>query len=332
MKFPKLTKAPHTGKKPPKKPKKTKTPDTVAGNGTIEQAHASTIGRYGIWAIVLGIGFTSVLGTTMGAAALLNNPTATVTQELKNQQDQDVFANQAAAYAQGYLTAYLTASKDNYQDLVTYIGQDAAQNATFKVTTGIDYRNPVIASVEKTNYGYYSTKIQIETKHTEHIEENGETREKTTWETHWYKVVTSTNVDGTHSPVGYPAATNAPSTNIQRTTYPYSVANPDVTSAVGDFGKAYLTETGDINRYISPTATITALSPAPYQSAALTSVTALTNMDGPVPADGTTAYVLAEFEVTDQATNTRRQTYPLELTSRGGRWEISTIERSPHTF
>lgn len=331
MKIPHLAKPLKTeGKK--QKPKKEKTPETVAGNGSIEQAHASKLGQYGIWAIVLGIGFTSLLGTTMGGAALLSNPTDSVAQEIKTQQAQEVTANQAAAYAQGYLTAYLSATKDNHQDLIAYLGQDAAASATFKVNSHTEFRNPVIASVEKTNYGYYSTKIQLEIKHVETKEENGEKHEVTTWETHWYKVVTATNGQGTFSPVGYPSATNAPTTETTRIDYPYSVASADVTSAVGDFGKAYLSQEGDINRYISPDATITALAPAPYNSVALTAVTSLINLDGPVPADGTTAYVLAEYEVTDKASNTRKQTYPLELTSRGGRWEISTIERSPHTF
>lgn len=331
MKLPDL-KIPTKNLKLPKSKKETKPEETVSGNGTIEQAHASTIGRYGIWALVLGTGFFALAGTTMGTAALMSNPTESVAQELKSQQAQDVLADQAAAYSQSYLTAYLSATKDNHQDLATYLGADAAQSATSKVNSPIEYRNQVIASVEKTNYGYYSTKIQLEIKHTEITETNGETQETTTWKTHWYKVITSSDGKGTFSPAGYPAATNAPNTEAKRTAYPYAVANADVTSAVGDFGKAYLSATGDINRYISPDATITALNPAPYTSAVLTSVTALANMDGPVPADGTKAYVLAEFEVTDPAGNTRRQTYPLELTSRGERWEISTIERSPHTF
>lgn len=330
MKLPKLTLP--TGKEKKEKPKKNKRPETISGEGTIEQAHASTLGRYSIWAIALFTCFIGVIGATLGTLSLLSNPTASVAQELKKQQAQNVIADQAAAYAQGYLTAYLSATKHDYQDLATYLGKDTAASSTYKVENPIEFRNLAIASVEKTNYGYYSTKIQADIKHTETIEENGETREHITWATHWYKVTVSNDGEGTYSPIGYPAATNAPETATQRIAYPYSAANPDVTSAVGDFGKAYLTETGDINRYISPEANITALAPAPYQSATLTGVTSLTNLDGPVPADGTKVYVLAEFEVTDQGANTRKQTYPLELTSRGGRWEISTIERSPHTF
>lgn len=330
MKIPKISLKREKPKTVPAKGKKKV--DTVSGNGTIEQAHAAVAGRYIIWGIALFTCFIGAIGATLGGLALMSNPTAAVTQEIQKQQASEVVADQAAAYAQGYLTAYLSATKDNHKDLDAYVGEDAAASSSHKIKEPIEFRNLAIASVEKTNYGYYSTKIQIEVKNVEHYEENGESKENITWNTQWYKVIISSDGNGKYSPVGYPAATNSPETSVKQIFYPYSVANVDVTSAVGDFGKAYLSETGDINRYISPNADIAAISPAPYQETALVGLTSLSSLDGPTPADNTKVYVLAEYEVTDKGGNTRKQTYPLELTSRGGRWEVSTIERSPHTF
>ena len=316
------------------KKKNKKNPETIAGNGTVEQGIAAKFGRYGIWVAALLVALLSFVGVGLGAVAVLSNPANSFAQELKKQDRQTVESDQAAAYAQGYLMSYLSATKDDYQSLAGYIGEDAASKNTQKVSQALEVRNPVLASVEKTNYGYYSTKIQVEVKKTEKKEVKGkkEKEEVTTWETQWFKVVVSNDGDGKFSPVGFPSSTNAPSTESKTTKYPYTVSNSAVTSATGDFGKAYLAQTGDVNRYISPDAEITAISPAPYKDAALVSVTSLENMDGAVPADGTKAYVLAEYEVTDFNDNVRKETYPLELTSRGGRWEISTIERSPHTF
>ena len=320
------------GEKPSKRKKNKKNPETFSGNGTIQQGHASTAGRLGIWALVLGALFLGLLGATLGGIAVFSNPSKSFAQELKKQDTQAVVSDNAAAYAQGYLTTYLGSTKDDHADLASYIGQDPADKTSQKVTSPIEFRNPVIASVEKTKYGYYSTKIQVEQKQIEKKQINGEEKEVTTWKPYWYKVVVSSDENGKFSPVGFPAMTNAPVTENKKSEYPFSVSNTEVTGAVGDFGKAYLTQTGDINRYISPGADITALDPAPFTQAALINVTALDNMDGAVPADGTKAYVLAQYEVTDSNNNVRNQTYPLELTARGGRWEISTIERSPHTF
>lgn len=314
--------------------KNQKTPSTVAGNGTVEQGIASKFGRYGIWAAVLFVTLFSLIGAGLGTVAVLSNPSNSFAQELKKQDKKTVESDHAAAYAQGYLLSYLSATKDDYTSLAGYIGEDAASQNTQKVSQALEVRNPVLASVEKTNYGYYSTKIQVEVKKTEEKEAKGKKEKETitTWQTQWYKVVVSNNGEGTFSPVGFPSSTNPPQTEAKTVKYPYSVSNSAVTNAVGDFGKAYLAGIGDVNRYISPEAEITSITPAPYQEITLITVTSLENMDGAVPQDGTKANVIAEYEVTDQANNTRRETYPLELTARGGRWEVSTIERSPHTF
>lgn len=332
FKTPRFNGSKSTGDKKPSRKKKAQKTETVAGNGTIQQSHASTLGRYGIWALLLAAVLFGLIGSTLGGLAVFSNPAKSFAQEIEKQNTETVIADNAAAYAQGYLTSYLGANKDNSKELAAYIGEDAASRAVQKVASAVEFRNPVVASVEKTRYDYYSTKIQVEQKQVTKAQVNGEEKEVTSWDVHWYKVVVAADSNGKYTPVGFPSATNPPSTNQNTTEYPFSVTNTEVTGAVGDFGKAYLAETGDINRYISPEATISAIKPAPYTEVALINLTGLKNLDGAVPADGTKEYVLAQYEVTDQGGNVRNQTYPLEITARGGRWEISTIERSPHTY
>lgn len=319
-------------KKTKNKKKKNRKPETIAGDGTTEQSLAAAAGRYGIWVAVMGIAFLAFLGAGLGALALLTNPAQSVATEITKQEKENINADQAAAYSQGYLNAYLTATKEDYNDLAHYLGDNGARQTTQYVEEAAPIRNPIVASVEKTKYNFYSTKIQVEVKGTETKKINGKEETIESWNTQWYKVIVTSDGKGNFTPSGYPSATNAPTTTNRDSSYPYSVNNEEVKKTVGDFGKAYMTETGDVNRYISPGAQITALSPAPYKEAKLTKVSALESLDGAVPEDGVKVYVQAEYQVTDQSGATRTQTYPLELTSRGGRWEVSTIERSPHTF
>ncbi|MFJ9753039.1 hypothetical protein [Streptomyces chartreusis] len=77
---------------------------------------------------------------------------------------------------------------------------------------------------------------------------------------------------------------------------PYSVPVPegDLTATVGAFLAAYLTGTGEVDRYLAPRVVLAPISPAPYRSVEAQRVSAVEEA-----ADGTKVRVLAHVEVQD---------------------------------
>ena len=121
-----------------------------------------------------------------------------------------------------------------------------------------------------------------------------------------------------------------PPSRLPALAYPYT-ANPvdDLATTVGDFLTAMLTGAGDVTRYLTPGATVTALDPAPYASVTVSQVwldedpTDLTpEQDAPVRALVTATAATAA----DQALVVQ---YALQIRPREGRWEIAALDPIP---
>ncbi|MEU9522821.1 conjugal transfer protein [Streptomyces sp. NPDC048224] len=111
---------------------------------------------------------------------------------------------------------------------------------------------------------------------------------------------------------------------------PYTVSVPShgaLTAAVSEFLGAYLTGTGEADRYLTPGVKLTPLSPAPYTTVAVGEVSAIEEVAtaGPVPADGTKVRVRVQGEARDD-TGRWPLAYELTLTSRSGRWDVAALE------
>lgn len=101
--------------------------------------------------------------------------------------------------------------------------------------------------------------------------------------------------------------------------------------AISAFLNALLAGQGDISRYTSPGRSIAAVTPAPYARAELQTARAI----GTEPAttkDGTRLQVLATTVLTDASKRQFLASYALELTTRGGRWEVSSQQLAPQTI
>ncbi|MGW7068846.1 conjugal transfer protein [Streptomyces sp. NPDC054855] len=103
------------------------------------------------------------------------------------------------------------------------------------------------------------------------------------------------------------------------------------TDAVGDFLAAYLSGTGELDRYLSPGTDLNAVSPAPYSEIKVTQLAELGGefRPGAAATEGTRRQLLVDLEATDHAGQTRPLTYALALTARDGRWEISALDTAP---
>ncbi|MBQ0953814.1 conjugal transfer protein [Streptomyces sp. RK76] len=111
---------------------------------------------------------------------------------------------------------------------------------------------------------------------------------------------------------------------------PYSVNVPSegaLSSTIGEFLGAYLTGSGEVDRYLAPGVELAPVSPAPYTSVTVGEVSAVEEVAaaGPVPADGTKVQVRVRAEARDEA-GRWPLAYELALTSRSGRWDVAALE------
>jgi hypothetical protein len=150
-----------------------------------------------------------------------------------------------------------------------------------------------------------------------------------------YQVLLTATPDGGYGPTQPPAQTACP------TSAPPAAANSTELSVSGDDGSvpdtvtrwltAYLTGTGDIARYTTPGVNLPPVTPAAADSLTLTDLK-LTAGDTPTaaaPADGTQVHVLATVTAT-HAGVPAQLAYPLTLTARAGRWEVTGLDLTAH--
>lgn len=90
---------------------------------------------------------------------------------------------------------------------------------------------------------------------------------------------------------------------------------------------------GDVTRVISPSSGLRAISPSPYTAVKVTEVRVnenLAGLDAAAPTDGRQLRLLVTATLTPTAaTGTLTAQYPLTLTARSGRWEISSLDPAP---
>lgn len=106
------------------------------------------------------------------------------------------------------------------------------------------------------------------------------------------------------------------------------------TQAVTEFLSAYLTGTGELDRYLAPGTKLRPVTPAPYSGIA---VDQLAIEEGgqdsavvtTVPRDGTRLRLMVALRATDHDGVRAPLTYALTLSARAGRWEIKALDGAP---
>lgn len=131
-------------------------------------------------------------------------------------------------------------------------------------------------------------------------------------------------------PTPVPAPAVAPT--AVRLDYRYRAAQNDpLATSAQEFLDALLTGAGDVTRYVSPGTLFTPISPPPYTAVAVTDVA--TDQELPagaaIPADGSRLRALVNATATDAPGQQTAMQYPLTLTVRGGRWEVTAIDPAP---
>ncbi|MGL5823587.1 MAG: conjugal transfer protein [Nocardioides sp.] len=130
------------------------------------------------------------------------------------------------------------------------------------------------------------------------------------------------------APVAGPALAAAPKLDYR---YRAGLDDP-VAAAAQEFLDALLVG-GDVTRFISPSAPIRAVTPAPYTAVAVDDVQVdedLTDSDVAAPVDGDQLQLLVTATVTPTAkAGVLTVQYALTVTARAGRWEISSVDAGP---
>ncbi|MCC9690208.1 conjugal transfer protein [Streptomyces althioticus] len=161
----------------------------------------------------------------------------------------------------------------------------------------------------------------------------------------WAVTVAAQYTDGTVRYFAVPVAADARGASFAVTGAPGAVAGPAraavpaspytvhvpsdgaLSSTVGEFLGAYLTGTGEVDRYLAPGVKLTPVSPVPYSAVVVREVSAVEEAAaaGQVPADGTKVRVQVQAEARDGA-GRWPQAYELALTARSGRWDVAALE------
>lgn len=268
--------------------------------------------------VLIGCLITAPLALVLAAAGLSSAP-APATSSLA-QVDQSEIDERAAvaAFAQDFVVTWLT-STDGQEDALAGFVDGAA---TIKLPKQAwSATNPATAGIEKTDDSAWTVTVAAT------VGSQGAPSVRR------YFTVPVTYSAGalialaTPAPVAGPDRAAAP-----RLGYRYrAIPTSPVAIATGEFLRALIAGAGDVTRFISPGADITAITPAPYSAVELEDVLVddeLTDADAN-PETGRTVHVL----VTATASLTKDQAisvaYSLTMTAREGRWEVAAIDASP---
>ncbi|MFD0509289.1 conjugal transfer protein [Streptomyces chiangmaiensis] len=103
--------------------------------------------------------------------------------------------------------------------------------------------------------------------------------------------------------------------------------------AVTQFLDAYLTGSGELDRYLAPGTQLAAINPAPYTAVAVDRMQIEGDQGSEptttVPADGTRTRLVVTVRATDHDRVRLPLAYALTLKARAGRWEIASLDGSP---
>lgn len=295
-------------------------------------ANLTTLMRWAAWALLLA-------GPLLAVAAWMRPPAAagapqTTAKAPVVQQD----GAGPAGFAQLYVAAYVTAGQGSEASLAPYF--PGMRDVSLTAASGAQHAERVAAvRVRDVSAGYWSVTVaarlvsDLKAAPAKDAAGQGDGR---TVEVLRYFQVPVRGQGGGYVAAGLPAEVSAPALSGQQPKLAYGAPVPaDVkdpaTGAVAEFLAAYLSGTGQLDRYLSPGTTMAAVSPAPYRQV---QVTQLAQRGGEFRANalvsaGAERNLLVDVTATDQYGQTRPLTYSLSLKARDGRWEIAALDAAP---
>ena len=291
--------------------------DTDNGGGRSSlylQAKARPVGVIVAWSAV-GV---LTLGSILGAASFFTPQKEAVVQEAVIAPKEQ----RAGAEAVGLVSAWLAATIRDSEALGERMGDTSISVISRE---SVEARNLNAASIEVAADGSLVVTVAGEVKSA--IDATEDSQSGAAWVQRWWTVALSEQEDG-FAVLGMPSPTPAPARSSAPSLAYQNAAGKELNVAVSDFLTAYATGVGDVSRYVAPGSGIVAISPAPYTSVKVRSVSTVDEVALGAPKDGDEARALAVVELVVGEVQQQSQ-YALTLTARGGQWEVSAVEPSP---
>ncbi|MFH9554612.1 conjugal transfer protein [Streptomyces sp. NPDC017435] len=220
-------------------------------------------------------------------------------------------------YAQLFVSAWLRSSADDATTAQARLAQSLAPDVELPdAAAGAQSKPQSVTAVRSAQHtgGTWSVTVAVQYA-------DGSVR--------YYAVpVAAGGAGATFAVTGAPGVVAGPARAVaSKSSYGVTVPDGDLSSAVGEFFAAYLTGSGQVSRYLAPSVTLSAVSPAPYTAVSVHQVSAVEEAAtaGQVPADGTKVRVLVQVEAQD-ADGRWPLAYELVLKARSGRWEVAALE------
>lgn len=284
-----------------------------------------THGRELLGKLVVGVVWAALLSgpIALGMMAFSPQQARVVAAPAEVEAPLTVAEQEAGPYAASFVGAWLAATKDEHDALSRYINTDSLSLGE----TGWKYRDLAVASILRDSVGIVSVRVAVNVQELDYEkDEAGEV----IWPRRYFQVPVQVDGDalgilGLPTPVSSPAALS----NRVSTSYRDEVSSSHpAAETVESFLNAYLAESGELSRYVSPGADIQPLEDTSFVAVSVESVMAV---DEPSqdPADGETAQVYVSATVINATQMSLRTEYALTLAARDGRWEIASINSVP---
>lgn len=316
-------------------------PAAFGGWSTGAQANTAAVLRWAAWGLL-------ILGPLLGAAAYLAVPSKASSGQVPAAPTAPVATGGqgAAGFAQLFVAAYISAGEGEENKLAAYYPPATSLRLEGKPGR-LSGEHLTVVRLRQTDRNIWSVTVAARisgdgSKPTPDGQGPAEGREAhPDWAVRFFQVpVASAPAGGGatgFTALAMPAEVGAPA-RIEAPDLVYGPMRPALpsdprTQAVTEFLTAYLTGTGQLDRYLAPGTQLAAITPAPYSGIAVDqlaiegekSVMPVTT----VPADGTRLRLLVALRATSHDTVRVPLSYALTLKARAGRWEIASLDGAP---
>ncbi|PPF32630.1 conjugal transfer protein [Pseudoclavibacter sp. AY1H1] len=224
----------------------------------------------------------------------------------------------AGAFGEQFLSAYFRATRDDTAPLAEFL-----TNFEVSSTVAVEYRDLVVAGVDEGDEGQFTVTLSA-------LVNEVTTSGQMQWVNRQYQVAVS-GVDSTLAVVAPPMLVQE-ETGLDTTKrdYPAVASSSPVWTAANDFLVPYFTGTGDITRSVTPGADLTPPTSPNYVAIDLVRVGAHEEIPAE-PVNGEVLHLEATIRATAAAESVHTYVAWITVTSRDGRWEVSSLDPYPFT-
>lgn len=287
----------------------TQAPPTAAGLDLESTRRHVRLGRAGVWMCLLAGPAALVLGLTQTNTTVVAQAAPAPARSAASITEAD-----PSGYATEFVDAWLRSSDAAPDSASALRAQQLAPDVTLPEAADGAKAPQKVTAVRSVRQSTGQWSVTVAAQYTDAVRYLS------------VPVAASTSGDAV-TVTGTPAVVAAPS-RAMASPSAYTVDVPDgpLTDTVGDFLSAYLSGGGELDRYLAPTTSLSAVLPPMADKVDVDTVTAREERAAGehVPADGARVHVQAAATA-QTAQGQWPLSYELTLASRGGRWEIAAL-------